>query len=70
MKISSINDYSNIGLEIESIDLETSTGKEIRLFYDRETNQVSLLVDHEILKTCDQKDFLPVIRVKGFSCPE
>ena len=67
MKVLSTNDYSNIKLNQESIDIKDKKGRNIRLFVDHDTNKIRLVVNHELLSGCDQTDdFTPYVEVGGF----
>ena len=55
------HDYSNINLNQESIDIEFSTGNKCRLFLDRDTKKLRLVVDYELLREFDKDSEFNVI---------
>jgi hypothetical protein len=61
--------------KLETHDLKLSDGKNIRVIRDLETNQIELILDHDLLAKCNQgvkaekkldQEYQPYVLVEGF----
>ena len=61
--------------QIESHDIKLSDGKNVRILRDKETNQIELILDHELLRSCNQgvtsdryldQKYQPYVLAEGF----
>jgi hypothetical protein len=70
MRVINITEYSNINSTEESIDLKTSSGNSIRVFFDKETKKLRIISDYEILAESSQtSDLIPYVSISGFNYP-